>query len=77
MEVKRPFNILKENGVNTIRLKLWVNPVFPNSGLNEVKIFSETLKNQGFKIWLTVHYYDTYADTGHQKNTSTMTRFRS
>jgi len=59
-------DILKENGINTIRLRLWVNPQNEHSGFNEVKDFSETLKSKGFKTWLTVHYSDTWADPGHQ-----------
>lgn len=59
--------ILKENGVNTIRLRLWVNPVNENSGFDEVKQFSQTLKTNGFKTWLTLHYSDTWADPGHQE----------
>ena len=60
-------NILKENGVNTVRLKLWVNPINEHAGLNEVKQFSKTIKAYGFKTWLTLHYSDTWADPGHQK----------
>jgi arabinogalactan endo-1,4-beta-galactosidase len=59
--------ILKENGVNTIRLRLWVNPANQHSGFNEVKSFSETLKSLGFKTWLTLHYSDTWADPGQQE----------
>ncbi len=59
--------ILKENGVNTVRLRLWVNPINEHSGLNEVKQFSKTLKNKGFKTWLTLHYSDTWADPAHQE----------
>ena len=60
-------NILKENGVNTIRLRLWVNPGNEHSGFNEVKQFSQTLKSNGFKTWLTLHYSDTWADPAHQE----------
>ena len=60
-------SILKENGVNTIRLKLWVNPTNEYAGFHEVKQFSKTLKTYGFKIWLTLHYSDTWADPGHQE----------
>ena len=41
--------ILKNNDVNTVRLRLWVNPGNEHCGFNEVKSFSETLKNEGFK----------------------------
>ena len=63
---KEFLNILKENGINTIRLRLWVNPTNIHSGFNEVKEFSETLKSKGFKIWLTLHYSDTWADPANQ-----------
>lgn len=59
--------ILKNAGVNTIRLRLWVNPSIEHSGFNEVKSFSSTLKSQGFKTWISVHYSDTWADPGHQE----------
>jgi arabinogalactan endo-1,4-beta-galactosidase len=59
--------ILKENGVNTVRLRLWVNPINEHSGFNEVKQFSQTLRTKGFKTWLTLHYSDTWADPGHQE----------
>jgi arabinogalactan endo-1,4-beta-galactosidase len=59
--------ILKDNGVNTVRLRLWVNPNNEHSGFNEVKQFSETLKSIGFKTWLTLHYSDTWADPSHQE----------
>ena len=59
--------ILKENGINTVRLRLWVNPANEHSGFNEVKSFSQTLKNNGLKVWLTLHYSDTWADPGEQE----------
>jgi len=67
---KEFLEILKENGVNTIRLKLWVNPVNEHSSFNEVKQFSKFLKSKGFKIWLTLHYSDTWADPGSQETPS-------
>ncbi len=60
-------NILKENGINTVRLRLWVDPIDVHSGFVEVKQFSQALKSKGFKIWLTLHYSDTWADPGHQE----------
>ena len=58
--------ILKDNKINTIRLRLWVNPINEHSGFEEVKHFSQTLKSIGFKIWITLHYSDTWADPGNQ-----------
>ena len=57
---------LKSKAINTIRIRLWFNPVDEHSSLSEVKSFSETLKSMGFKIYLSLHYSDTWADPGHQ-----------
>ena len=59
--------ILKENGVNTIRLRLWVNPNNEHSGFEEVKQFSQIVKALGFKTWITLHYSDSWADPGNQE----------
>ncbi|NLR93717.1 glycoside hydrolase family 53 protein [Flammeovirga agarivorans] len=58
---------LSDHGVNTVRLRLWVDPVSNHSTFDEVQRFSQELKGMGFKIWLTVHYSDTWADPGHQE----------
>ena len=60
-------NSLIENGVNTIRLRLWVNPINDSSSFNEVKEFSALLKSLGFKIWITPHFSDTWAHPGQQQ----------
>ena len=59
--------ILKENGVNTIRLRLWHSPKNEHASFSEVTKFSKELKKIGFKVWLTVHYSDTWADPANQK----------
>jgi arabinogalactan endo-1,4-beta-galactosidase len=60
------FAYIKEKGINTIRLRLWVNPINTHCGYEEVKAFSQSLKTKGFNIWLSVHYSDTWADPGSQ-----------
>ena len=60
-------NSLIQNGVNTIRLRLWVNPDDESSSLDEVKEFSNELKSLGFKIWITPHFSDTWAHPGQQE----------
>jgi len=57
---------LKSNGINTIRIRQWVNPIDQHSSFEEVKSFTETLKSMGFKIYLSLHYSDTWADPGSQ-----------
>ncbi|MFK5878819.1 MAG: glycosyl hydrolase 53 family protein [Flavobacteriaceae bacterium] len=59
--------ILKNSGVNTIRLRLWVNPQNNHSSFEEVKQFAQILRTYNFKIWLTLHYSDTWADPGNQE----------
>jgi arabinogalactan endo-1,4-beta-galactosidase len=44
-----------------------VNPVNSHSGFEEVHAYSQLLKSKGFKIWLSIHYSDTWADPGHQQ----------
>jgi len=66
--VPRDFlQILLENGVNTARLRLWHTPATDHASFEEVETFSAQLKSLGFKVWLTVHYSDTWADPGNQQ----------
>ena len=58
---------LKEAGVNTIRMRLWVNPASGHSNLQEVTAFAQRVKNMGMQVWLTVHYSDTWADPANQE----------
>lgn len=57
---------LKNSGVNTVRLRIWNNPAKTHSTFEEVKSFSERLKLLGLKVWITIHYSDTWADPGNQ-----------
>jgi arabinogalactan endo-1,4-beta-galactosidase len=57
---------VKNSNYNTIRLRLWKNPSNVHSGFEEVKTFANEIKSQGMKVWLTVHYSDTWADPGAQ-----------
>ncbi|MBJ2175385.1 glycosyl hydrolase 53 family protein [Aureibaculum sp. A20] len=59
-------SILKNNGVNTVRLRIWNHPVNDHSSFKEVKLFADRLHNLGLKVWLSVHYSDTWADSGKQ-----------
>ena len=57
---------LQKSGMNTVRLRLWYNPIDGFSGLEAVKQFSDEIKSKGMKVWLTVHYSDSWADPGNQ-----------
>jgi len=57
---------LKNAGCNAIRMRLWQNPSDAHCGLAEVKALALRVKAAGLKVWLTVHYSDTWADPGNQ-----------
>lgn len=63
---KEFLSILKEAGINTVRLRIWNNPSSGYNSLAEVSKFSKELKSKGFKIWITPHFSDTWADPAHQ-----------
>lgn len=58
---------LKKAGVNTIRLRVWNNPEHPVSSPAVVRQLATQCRRQGFKVMLTLHYSDTWADPGHQQ----------
>lgn len=57
---------LKNNGATCIRLRLWKDPATSTSSFNMVKALAQEIKNKGMKVWLSVHYSDTWADPGNQ-----------
>jgi arabinogalactan endo-1,4-beta-galactosidase len=66
---KSPENVLttlKNSGCNTIRIRLWKNPSTNQSSFTEVKTLAQRVKLAGMKVWLTVHYSDTWADPANQ-----------
>ena len=64
---QNPLVTLKNSGCNTVRIRLWKDPIVNQSTLNEVKTLSLRAKQAGFKVWLCVHYSDTWADPGNQE----------
>ncbi|MCL2242849.1 MAG: arabinogalactan endo-1,4-beta-galactosidase [Treponema sp.] len=63
--------ILKEYGMDTIRLRTWVNPSdHPHSGhcsAQETLDFALQCKEAGFRIMLNFHYSDSWADPKQQR----------
>lgn len=57
---------LVDIGVNTVRVRVWHDPVGNASSLSEVSEFSRLVKSAGLKLWVTPHYSDTWADPGAQ-----------
>lgn len=58
--------LLKNLGINSIRLRAWVNPA--NNWCNTADVVTKAIraKNLGMKIMIDIHYSDTWADPGHQ-----------
>lgn len=59
-------SLLQTLGMNTIRLRVWVDPV--NGYNNKADVVSKALraKNRNMRIMINFHYSDTWADPGHQ-----------
>lgn len=58
--------LLKNIGMNSIRLRAWVNPSGGWNSTTDVVAKAIRAKNLGMKIMLDIHYSDTWADPGHQ-----------
>ena len=54
--------ILKEQGVNSVRLRVLVNPSPTNFNLGYAKTLANTAKSQGLGIMLDLHYCDWWGD---------------
>ncbi|GAB7192856.1 hypothetical protein NUM3379_35650 [Kineococcus sp. NUM-3379] len=59
-------HVLRANGANWIRLRLWVNPPAGYSDLNSVVEMSRRAKTAGLNVLLDLHYSDFWADPAHQ-----------
>lgn len=59
-------DLLESLKVPAVRLRLWVNPANGHSSLKDVKDFATQLQQKGIKVWLSLHYSDTWADPGKQ-----------
>ncbi|HNW58456.1 MAG TPA: glycosyl hydrolase 53 family protein [bacterium] len=61
-----PLQIMKERGLNLVRLKLWHTPVQNYDNLARVLVMARRIKASGLRFMLDFHYSDTWADPGHQ-----------
>ena len=58
--------LLKSMGMNTIRLRVWVNPSGGWNNKADVVAKAVRAKNLGMRIMIDFHYSDTWADPGKQ-----------
>lgn len=60
------FAILKGLGMNTVRLRVWVNPAGGWNGKADVVAKALRAKNAGMRLLINFHYSDGWADPGKQ-----------
>lgn len=58
--------LLKILGMNSIRLRVWVNPADGWCNTSDLLVKAIRAKNLGMRIMIDFHYSDTWADPGHQ-----------
>ncbi len=62
--------LLKDRGINTIRLRVWVNPSNDKASGHcspaETVVMAVRAKNMGMRIMIDFHYSDTWADPAKQ-----------
>lgn len=59
-------SILKNLGMNAIRLRVWVDPLAGWNGTADVLAKAIRAKNAGMRIMIDFHYSDSWADPGQQ-----------
>lgn len=60
------FTILKGKGMNSIRLRAWVNPTNGYNNTADMVEKAVRAKNAGYRVMLDLHYSDIWADPGNQ-----------
>lgn len=63
---KEGMELLKSLGMNTIRLRVWVNPLSNYNATTDVVAKAIRAKNLGLRIMIDFHYSDSWADPGKQ-----------
>ena len=58
--------LMRELGLNAVRLRVWVNPKDGFSGKNDVVRMARRAKDWGMPVMIDFHYSDWWADPGQQ-----------
>jgi arabinogalactan endo-1,4-beta-galactosidase len=65
------FQILKDHGINTVRLRTWVNPsndkASGHCSKDETVALAVRAKKWGMRVMIDFHYSDSWADPGQQR----------
>ena len=65
-QVQNPVSIMRENGSNYVRLRLWVNPPPGYNDLASDLAMARLIKASGMKLLLDIQYSDFWADPSKQ-----------
>ena len=65
-EIRENTALMKELGLNAIRLRVWVNPRGGFSGKEDVLAMAKRAKYYDMEVMIDVHYSDWWADPGKQ-----------
>jgi arabinogalactan endo-1,4-beta-galactosidase len=65
--------LLQTMGMNTIRLRVWVNPANSWNGKADVVAKALRVKAHNMRLMIDFHYSDTWADPGHQSKPAAWT----
>lgn len=65
-EEKECMQILKDLGMNSIRLRAWVNPAKGWNNTKDVVVKAKRAQSLGMKLMIDFHYSDDWADPGKQ-----------
>lgn len=60
------FDILDDYCINSIRLRVWVNPTGGWSGKQDVIALAKRAVSKGYRLMIDFHYSDSWADPGKQ-----------
>ena len=60
-------DVLKDCGVNSIRLRVWVDPYKGYSGKDDVVAMAKKVQAAGMALMVDFHYSDFFADPGRQQ----------
>jgi arabinogalactan endo-1,4-beta-galactosidase len=58
--------ILKDKGINSIRLRAWVNPIAGWNSTKDLVVKAKRAQSLGMKLMIDFHYSDDWADPGKQ-----------
>ncbi len=65
-EIRENTALMKELGLNAVRLRVWVNPRGGFSGMNDVLEMAKRARYYNMDIMIDFHYSDWWADPGKQ-----------